>query len=653
MAKTRKAAKRTLDARRDVLDFRDRMYRTALVEVPTHVDLEDYKKVGTPILDQGQEGACTGFGLATVANYLLRKRKVIPDNTPVSARMFYEVAKRFDEWPGHSYEGSSARGAMKGWHKYGVCSEEAWPYEVGIEDAKLSGTRIQDALRRPLGGYYRVNHKDIVAMHSALVEAEVLYATCLVHTGWDDVGPDGRIVLSRDVQGGHAFAIVAYDENGFWIQNSWADDWGADGFAQISYDDWLLHGTDVWVARLGAPMVLTTREAVAVTQVQAVGETESYAYGDLRPHIVSIGNEGLLRERGAYGTSPDEVEAIFTEDIPRVTRRWKKKRILLYAHGGLVPEGNAVGRLAEYRTALIGAEVYPLSFIWKSDFWTTLTNIVQDALRRTRPEGPLDAALDFMLDRLDDAIEPIARAVGGRSQWEEMKENAKLATINEEGGARLTLSHLARLVENDRSVEIHIVGHSAGAIFHAPLVQLLTTKGKIGTGRMQGQAGLGIPIKSCTLWAPACTINLFSQSYLTALKAGGINRFGLFTLTDEAERDDHCANVYHKSLLYLVSNAFEERRGTPLLGMAKFVERDAELSALFKRKTAHWVRSPNSAAPGSLDHSTAAQHGGYDDDRPTVLATLARILDRSVSDVRITFRTSESKLRDIRRTLSP
>src|SRR5919106_6093465 len=134
MAK-KKATKRTLDARRDVLDFRDRMYQTALVEVPTHVDLEDYKRVGAPILDQGREGACTGFGLATVANYLLRKRKVLPDDTPVSARMFYEMAKRFDEWRGEDYEGSSARGAMKGWHKYGVCSDQAWPYEVGIEDA--------------------------------------------------------------------------------------------------------------------------------------------------------------------------------------------------------------------------------------------------------------------------------------------------------------------------------------------------------------------------------------------------------------------------------------------------------------------------------------------------------------------------------------
>lgn len=31
----------------------------------------------------------------------------------------------------------------------------------------------------------------------------------------------------------------------------------------------------------------------------------------------------------------------------------------------------------------------------------------------------------------------------------------------------------------------------------------------------------------------------------------------LYTLTDAAEQDDHCAHVYNKSLLYLVSNAFD------------------------------------------------------------------------------------------------
>ena len=41
----------------------------------------------------------------------------------VSPRMLYELARRYDEWPGEAYEGSSARGAIKAWAKHGVCLE--------------------------------------------------------------------------------------------------------------------------------------------------------------------------------------------------------------------------------------------------------------------------------------------------------------------------------------------------------------------------------------------------------------------------------------------------------------------------------------------------------------------------------------------------
>ncbi|MEO8250673.1 MAG: glycoside hydrolase family 19 protein, partial [Burkholderiales bacterium] len=125
------APKRVLDARPDTMDFRDQMYVPTLVEVPTHVPLNEYHEHNVPILDQGSEGACTGFGMATVANYLLLRRRVIPDPIPVSARMFYELARRYDEWPGEDYSGSSARGAMKGWHKHGVCAEHEYPYVAG------------------------------------------------------------------------------------------------------------------------------------------------------------------------------------------------------------------------------------------------------------------------------------------------------------------------------------------------------------------------------------------------------------------------------------------------------------------------------------------------------------------------------------------
>ena len=130
MSASKKNQNRIYDARPDTLDFRDKMYQASLYEVPSHIDLDEYKQWQVPILDQGQEGACTGFGLATVANYLLRRRKVVPDSKPVSARMLYEMAKRYDEWEGEDYSGSSARGAMKGWHKHGICGEDCWPYNV-------------------------------------------------------------------------------------------------------------------------------------------------------------------------------------------------------------------------------------------------------------------------------------------------------------------------------------------------------------------------------------------------------------------------------------------------------------------------------------------------------------------------------------------
>src|SRR5687768_2359815 len=122
----RRRPTRVLNARPDTLDFRDRMFEPSLIEVPVKRRLEEYRALKVPILDQGQEGACTGYGLATVVHYLLRTRRVVSDPKAVSPQMLYDMARRYDEWPGVKYEGSSARGAMKGWHKHGVCSERHW-----------------------------------------------------------------------------------------------------------------------------------------------------------------------------------------------------------------------------------------------------------------------------------------------------------------------------------------------------------------------------------------------------------------------------------------------------------------------------------------------------------------------------------------------
>lgn len=606
---------RVFNVRPDTLDFRDLMYTPSLVEVPTHIPLGEYLDHSVPILDQGTEGACTGFGLATVANYLLLRRRVLPDNTPVSPRMCYELARRYDEWPGEDYSGSSARGAMKGWHKHGICAESEWEYQAPSKHG-LTEKRSADARRRPLGAYFRVNHKDVVAMHSAIAEVGILYATCTVHAGWQDVGSDGVIEQSEEILGGHAFAIVAFDEEGFWLQNSWGPSWGRRGFARVSYDDWLANGTDVWVARLGAPISLRRLQSSATAHASVAGQSAGYAYQDLRPHIISVGNDGHLKPGGDYGSTPAELAAIFEQDIPRVASGWAKPRVLLYAHGGLTSEQSAVQRLAEYRPELLRNEVYPLAFIWRTDYWTTLTNILKDAVRRRRPEGLLDSAKDFMLDRLDDALEPLARALTGKSVWDEMKENA-IAASARHGAATLVADHLKKLADSLPGLEIHMIGHSAGSILHAPIIKLLADR--------------GLAIETCTLWAPACTVDLFKSAYQPAMQNGQLKKLALFVLHDKAEKDDDCARIYNKSLLYLVSNAFEKksripgfRDGIPILGMEKFI--DADLRKFLKSVGADLVLTPNDEPAGSINASQSLRHGDFDDDQKTVQAAFARIL---------------------------
>lgn len=636
---------RVLSARPDPIDFRDKMYVPTLVEVPVVRPLSDFLASNPVILDQGQEGACTGFGLAAVANHLLKVRQKGGSFQVVSPRMLYETAKRNDEWPGEKYSGSSARGAMKGWHKHGVCSEAAWPYLVGTDDRDLNSGRLADAQNCPLGAYFRVNHQDLVAMHSAISETGILYATATVHSGWSSVKADGMIRYDAETIGGHAFAIVGYDREGFWIQNSWGPGWGNGGFCHISYYDWMENGSDVWVARLGAPITIDSSLAFSAGTFPASQMGQAASFADLRPHIVSLGNDGVPLENGDFANTPEEIRAFIANDFTQITASWKKKRILLYAHGGLVSSKAAIQRVAEYRKAMLKEEVYPLAFVWNSDFWTTLKNILSEALGQRQSEGVFDKAKDFMLDRLDDTLEPIARLGSGRSQWAEMTENAIAATDTTKGGARIVIQALKKLMASDPSIEVHVAGHSAGSIFMGPVVRELAKFCSITT---------------CHLWAPACTTGFFKKEYLPLLRGASrsIREFALYTLNDTAERDDHCANIYHKSLLYLVSRALEEEyhplkwgwEGSPLLGMEKFVRADKDIAGLFSNKSATWILSPNSESD-PLKASRSTSHGGFDDDRPTVRGTLARIVGATVAGASIEFTASAAGSLDRRNDL--
>lgn len=83
-----------------------------------------------PILDQGSEGACTGYSAATFVN----AGKVRPSTknllTGEAARELYHMARTYDEWPGESYEGSSVNGAALALRERGFISTFHWAREM-------------------------------------------------------------------------------------------------------------------------------------------------------------------------------------------------------------------------------------------------------------------------------------------------------------------------------------------------------------------------------------------------------------------------------------------------------------------------------------------------------------------------------------------
>src|SRR5262249_39849251 len=207
---------------------------------------------------------------------------------------------RYDEWKGENYDGTSPRGAMKGWHHHGVASEKVWTSRgkrskkgVWITDRAFTTKRVEDGKKRPIGAYYRVIDSDVGHLQAAIAEGDAVFASAWVHDGWDaksllksNVKSYPVIPFSQRAGGLHAFAIVGYTPDAFIIQNSWGPTWGNKGLALLHYDDWMEHRQDAWVARPGPE----TRDREGRPAIFVVGFSGLTEPGDKSARVSSSGS---------------------------------------------------------------------------------------------------------------------------------------------------------------------------------------------------------------------------------------------------------------------------------------------------------------------------------------------------------------------------
>ena len=545
--------------------------------------------------------------------------------------MLYELARRYDEWPGEKYEGSSARGAMKGWERHGVCKRELWP--DCLHGPEHFNQAIADqAVFTPGGTYYRVNFRQVRDIHAAIHEVGIVYATLMVHAGWGEPGPKtvtakrgGRskssmtlpvIARKGKADGGHAIAMVGYTSQGFVVQNSWGTKWGKKGFALLPYEDFMLHATDVWVAQLGVPVMADLWAGGAADVTSGTFRAgQVIPLNEIRPYVIDVGNNGALSDRGDYWTTEEDLERLFVDTIPKKTKGWKKRRVMLYIHGGLNSEADVAKRIVAYRDVCLANEIYPIHIMWESDWFNSVKNLIEDQFTAA-DERASGTFLDHLREARDRVLElTLAYPVG--SLWAEMKENARLASQAKNGAMQLIVKYVTQAKASHGKVaatdwELHVVAHSAGSILTAYAMPLF--------------AGLGLSWKTLQFMAPAIRMDLFKEVMVPKIVEGTCPRPSLYVLSKVGELDDD-VGPYGKSLLYLVSNAFEDTRGVPLLGMQKFLNDDPSVSALLDRDIdgLHGiVVSGEGDTPGAMAKSDT--HGGFDNDPNTMNSVLVRIL---------------------------
>jgi len=341
--------------------------------------------------------------------------------------------------------------------------------------------------------------------------------------------------------------------------------------------------------------------------------------------------------------------------------RVRERHVMLYAHGGGVDERSGLEIAQRQLNWWLNNAVYPISFVWQSGPVETLVNQLVDTVKDLLPFGGLGFDLVEQFDRM---VEGFARSQL-RWGWDEMKENARAASqpIADQAaiqwpptssaatdamaampGASLLVDGLARYVKRHGagSVRIHLAGHSAGSIFHAALLDRF--------------AKAGLAVDTMSWMAPGITVDEFAEQTLPRMGPGKtVRRFTCFNLSDRLELDDDLSlngfTVYHKSILYLVSRAFERPAGgateVPLLGMTRFWDRPFRGSPT--------LRAAVEAAGGSLVVSRASApvdgrtdatgHAAFDEDSATMTSLVMRARGATSGPDRFTYQ-AHAALRD-------
>jgi hypothetical protein len=169
-----------------------------------------------PVLDQGREGACVGFGWT--GELLARPRTQVGVSTlqaQAHALKVYRRARQIDEWEGENYDGTSVLAGAKTIEEQGMMQGYRWCFGIDdVRDALITSGPVVLGINW-YEGMYETDENGIVQVDGLWVGGH-----CILLTGYDPAFPD-----PDDDDLTHEM---------FRWRNSWGKSYGLGGNAWIS-----------------------------------------------------------------------------------------------------------------------------------------------------------------------------------------------------------------------------------------------------------------------------------------------------------------------------------------------------------------------------------------------------------------------------------
>ncbi len=238
----------------DANDFVFQSMRPRGAVLPPNVDL---RHLCSPVRDQGDLGACTGFAIAVgMREFLLRKLGV--PFTPLSPLfVYYEERVREHSVPEDA--GAQPRDGFKVLAKMGCAPESDDPYRPTRFTHAPSKRAVLDAGHYKIAAYHRLH--GLADIQACLAGGNGVVMGFSVYESFesDAVAQTGKMPMpapDEKLLGGHAVFCAGYQTNSSFagggvliVKNSWGTGWGDGGYFYMPFDyvhpKWV---SDAWTA---------------------------------------------------------------------------------------------------------------------------------------------------------------------------------------------------------------------------------------------------------------------------------------------------------------------------------------------------------------------------------------------------------------------